>query len=78
MPRVTVNLPEELFRALKQTAARRGTTVTDLIAESLEFYGIKSEESAVAFVTKVRRASRLPDVDAITLAVRETRAHRRR
>lgn len=78
MGRLTVTLPDELHRALKEAAARRSTSIGEIIAESLDFYGIKSGESAASLVAKSRRSSRLPEKEAIRLAVAETRASRRR
>ncbi len=77
MARLTVTLPDELHRALKEAAARRGRTIGDLVAESLEFYGIKSTESALQLVSRARAASGLEESAALELAVKETRAQRR-
>jgi len=78
MARLTVTLPDDLHRALKEAAARRGTTIGTLVAESLGAYGIKSRDSAAALVARARAASGLPEPRALALAVRETRAGRRR
>jgi predicted DNA-binding ribbon-helix-helix protein len=78
MARLTVTLPDDLHRALKEAAARRGTTIGALVAESLSAYGINSRDDAAALVVRVRAASGLPQTRALTLAVRETRAARRR
>ncbi len=77
MARLTVTLPDELHRALKEAAARRGRTIGDLVAESLQFYGIKSSESARDLVARARAASGLEESAALELAVKETRAQRR-
>jgi plasmid stability protein len=77
MARLTVTLPDKLHRALKETAARRGRTIGDLVAESLQFYGIKSTESALELVSRARAASSLEEGAALKLAVEETRAQRR-
>ena len=75
--RLTITLPDDLHRALKESAARRGQTIGGIIAESLVFYGIKTTESARELVARARRASEL-DADAATaLAVKETPAGRR-
>ena len=50
MPRMTITLSEERQRALKEAAARRKKSIGQLIDESLEFYGIKTSESAAALV----------------------------
>ncbi len=37
MARVTIYLPDELHRALKAAAARRGSTIGSLVAENVDF-----------------------------------------
>lgn len=76
MARLTISLPDELHRALKETAARRGTTIGELVAESLEYYGIKTREAAEELVRRARERSGLKEEDAIDVAVTETRASR--
>jgi hypothetical protein len=78
MARLTVTLPDDLHRALKEAAALRGTTISALVAESLGANGIKSRENAAALVARARAASGLPEARALALAARETRAARRR
>lgn len=78
MARMTITLPDELHRALKQAAASRRRGLGELIAESLTFYGIKPREEAEALVERARRRARLPESRALALARRETRAARRR
>lgn len=77
MARLTISLPDELHRALKEAAARRNRRIGDLIAESLEFYGIKTTESAAALVARARKQSDLSSDEALQLAVEETRSSRR-
>lgn len=74
--RLTITLPDELHRALKEAAARRGQTIGNLVAESLELYGIKTAETARELVRRARETSALPDEEAEKLAVEETRAAR--
>ena len=78
MSRLTITLPDELHRALKETAAQRNVPIGDLIAESLDFYGIKSTESARSLVARARQKAQLAEDDAIRLAQREVRAVRGR
>ena len=77
MARITVTLPDELHRALKQVAVKRGRTIGSLVAESLQFYGIKSIKSAQELVSRARAAGGLEEGTALELAVEETRAQRR-
>ena len=76
MARVTITLKDELYRSLKESAARRGTTIGNLVAESLEFYGIKSRESAEGLVARVRGQSGIGEDEALEIAVSETRSER--
>lgn len=77
MGRLTLNLPDELHQALKEAAARRRRSIGDLVAESLRFYGIKTEESARELVARARSQAGLTEAEARKLAVDETRASRR-
>lgn len=76
MSRLTISLPDELHQALKETAARRRVPIGELIAESLEFYGIKTTESARSLVERARRQAGLSETEALDLANEEVRATR--
>ncbi len=76
MPRMTITLSVERQRAVKEAAARRGTTITALIDESLELAGIRTRESAQEIVARARANSGLTDAEAMDLALRETAAAR--
>jgi predicted transcriptional regulator len=76
MVRLTITLSDEHHRALKETAARRNTTIRRIIEESLDLYGVKTTESAAALVITAGERSGLTDDDAMALAVEETRAER--
>jgi hypothetical protein len=78
MARLTITLSEERHRALREAAAQRGKTIGQLIEESLEFYGIKTSRSAGALVAKARERAALAESQALRIAVKETRAARRR
>lgn len=78
MSRLTVVLDDDLHRALKETAARQGRSITSIIEESLRLRGIQTYVSAKTLVAKARQRAGV-DVDAaIDLAVEETRAVRGR
>jgi predicted transcriptional regulator len=74
MPRLTITLSDEIHRAVKEAAARRGKSIRQLIEESLDFYGIKTMEKASSLVAKARKRSGLYEISALELAVEETRA----
>lgn len=78
MARLTITLPDDRHRALKEAAARRGRTIGQIVDDALASYGIKSTAEAAALVARARRVSRLREGDALGLAVTETRATRRR
>ena len=44
--RLTITLSAQRYLALKQAAAQRNKTIGQLIDESLEFYGIKTDDDA--------------------------------
>lgn len=77
MSRLTLTLPDDLHRALKEAAAVRGRTIGDLVAESVVAYGIKPREAAERLVARARERSRLASEKALEVAIRETRAARR-
>ena len=76
MARLTVTLPDDLHRALKEGAARRGKTIGELGCESLEFYGIKTNADARDLVVRARTHSGLGAREAQDLAVSEVRDER--
>lgn len=76
MPRITITLSEERYQALKEAAAKRRKSLVAVIDESLDFYGIKSGQSAGELVAKARRQAALSEEEALALAVSETRAQR--
>lgn len=78
MARLTITLSPDRYRALRETAARRGKTIRSLVEESLDAYGIKTASQAAALVSRARSQSRLTEAEAVKLAVAETRAQRRR
>ena len=71
MSRLTIALSEPRYRALKETAAQRGKTMDQLIDESLDFYGIKSNEQALDLVRRARARNGLSDEQALALAQAE-------
>jgi hypothetical protein len=78
MSRLTVTLSDTRYLALKEASARRGKTIGQLIDESLEFYGIKSREDALALVQRARGRSGLSETQALALANKEVKAARKR
>jgi hypothetical protein len=78
MPRLTITLPPDKHRALKEASVRRGKSIRSLVEESLDAYGIKTTSDAKALVARARRQSGMTEAEAVKFAVQETRAHRRR
>jgi hypothetical protein len=78
MSRLTITLSEARYRALKEAAVQRDKTIGQLIDESLEFYGIKSREDALALVRRARAQSKLSEPQAMDLARKEVGAVRRK
>jgi hypothetical protein len=77
MPRMTITLSEARQSALRQAAARRGTTIAAIIDESLDACGIKTEMEAEEIVAMARARAAMSEGEATELALRETRAVRR-
>ncbi len=73
MARMTITLSDERHRALKAVSVRSGLTIGQIIEESLELYGVKTEASVESLVDRVREASELYESEALDLAVEETR-----
>jgi hypothetical protein len=78
MARLTITVSEERHRALKETAARTGKTIGQIVDESLEFYGIKSKDRARLLVERARRNANLDSQRALDVALDETKAARDR
>ncbi len=78
MSRLTITLSEERYRALKEASARRNKTIGQLIDESLDFYGIKSRQSALDLVRRARAGSKLTEEQALETVQKELKAVRRK
>ena len=78
MSRLTITISDARYRALKETSARRGKTIGQLVEESLEFYGIKTRQDARALVQRARRHSGLSEAQAVALAEKEVKSVRKR
>ena len=76
MTRTTINFSDERYRALKQAAARRGQTITEIVDQALEFAGINTLESVMQMLREAGRRSGLTAEQAMELALQETRAVR--
>ena len=76
MSRLTITLDDNLHRAIKESAARQGRSIGQIIEESLQLRGIKSMESARQLVERARSQARHNEEEATRLAVEETRTHR--
>lgn len=64
-------------RALKEAAARRNKTIGQIVEESLDFFGIKTDDEAANLVARARRRAGKTEKQALHVAVRETRHLRR-
>lgn len=77
MARLTITLDDPLHQALKETAARQGRSLGEIIQESLRLRGIKPVEDARALVARARRTAGLTEEEALRVAIEETDAQRR-
>lgn len=78
MPRLTITLSDERRTALKEAAASSGKTITQLIDESLDAYGIKTRARAEDLLAQARQRAGLDEDRALALAIEETEDARRR
>lgn len=76
MSRLTITLSDERYRALKEASAQRNKTIGQLIEESLDFYGIKSRDSARELVRRARNRAALSDEEALAVSQGEIEAVR--
>lgn len=74
MSRLTITLEDDLHRALKESAARQGRSITAIIEESLRLRGIKGRASAKVLVEQARKNANLDADTALEIAIEETRA----
>ena len=78
MSRLTITLSEARYRALKEASAQRDKTIGQLVDESLEFYGIKTDDDARELVRRAREKARSSEDDALATAQQEVAAVRRK
>jgi len=77
MARLTITLSDERRAALRETAATSGKTITRLIDESLDAYGIKTRGRADQLLAQARQRAGLNEDRALALAIEETTNARR-
>ncbi|WP_293624551.1 hypothetical protein [Salinisphaera sp.] len=63
---------------MKEAAASSGKTITQLIDESLDAYGIKTRARAQKLLAQARERANLDESEALAVAVEETRDARRK
>ena len=78
MTRLTITLNDDLHRAVKETAARQGRSIGQIIEESLLLRGIKTSESARQLVERARSQADCTEKEANRVAAEEILAHRAR
>ena len=78
MSRLTITLDDSIHQALREAAARQGRSIGKIIEEGLVLRGIKPTESARQLVARARGNAALDDDEAMKIAVKETRAARKR
>ncbi len=76
MPRTTITLSDERYRALKQAAARRGLTITEIVDQALELAGVNTRESVMQMLAEAGRRSGLTEERGHATGREETRAER--
>ncbi len=76
MPRTTITLSDERYKALKEVAARRGQTITEVVDQALELAGVNTLTSVRDMLAQAGARAGLSDEQAMELALRETAALR--
>jgi len=76
MPSLTINISEERHRTLQKAAEYKQKSIAEIIEECLDAADINGAETAKDLVAQARSNSGLNDVEALAVAVEETRAHR--
>ncbi|MBI5607421.1 MAG: CopG family transcriptional regulator [Deltaproteobacteria bacterium] len=78
MSRLTISLDDDLQQALREAAARSGTSMNAIIADALRLWGVNPSREVEAILTQARGRTAGPDDAALLeLAVTEARSHRR-
>lgn len=78
MARLTISLDDDLQQALREAAARSGTSMYAIIAEALRLWGVNPKSDVDAILAQARRGeSEWSDEELLELAVTEARSHRR-
>jgi len=72
MPRTTITLSEERYKALKEAAARRGQTITEVVDQALELAGVNTLSSVRDMLAAASARAGLSDEQAMEIALRET------
>lgn len=78
MGRLTINLDDDLHRALKEAAARQSRSLASIIEESLRLRGIQDQAGARALIAQARTRVQMDPDEATALAADETQTVRKR
>jgi predicted transcriptional regulator len=76
MSRLTITVSDEIHQALKETAARTGRTIGNIIEEGLRLRGIQPMSSARKLVKQARINAHLSEQEATKIALDETEQSR--
>ena len=78
MSRLTISLSDEMHQALKESSARTGRTIGNLIEEGLRLRGIRPMNITKNLVKKARSNSAINEDDALKIALDEVNQSRKR
>ena len=78
MSRLTISLSDEMHQALKESSARTGRTIGNLIEEGLRLRGIRPMNTSKNLVKKARSNSAVNEDDALKIALDEVNQSRKR
>ena len=77
MSRLTISLSDEMHQALKESSARTGRTIGNLIEEGLRLRGIRPMNNTKNLVKKARSNSAINEDDALRIALDEVNQSRK-
>ena len=78
MSRLTISLSDEMHQALKESSARTGRTIGNLIEEGLRLRGIRPMNITKNLVKKARSNSAINEDDALRIVLDEVNQSRKR
>ncbi len=74
--RLTISLPDDLYRAVKIESATTDQTIGEILANALRAVGFKSADDVDAILASARHNANLTEEEALAIGIAATRAVR--